>query len=174
MKHNNTTMKNQFKNLFFAFLLIVGTFVTQAQVAHINSEELVQSMPETKTMSEEMKKLGEGFDTEYKTQASALQTKLVKYQEEAGSKTNEENGKRQEEIAEIQKKLQVYLSSAREELQKKEFDLLKPIIEKAQNAIQEVAKEKGIKYVLDSSPGKGLIVFEGDDLMTSVKSKLGI
>jgi outer membrane protein len=164
----------QIKKLLFTLILIAGVFTTQAQVAHINSEELVQAMPETISMAEEMKKLGGNFDTEYKTQASALQTKLQKYQEEAPNKTNEENEKRQQEVAEIQKKLQVYLSSAREELQKKEFGLLKPIIEKAQNAIQEVAKEKGIKYVMDSAPGKGLIVFEGEDLMASVKAKLGI
>jgi len=51
---------------------------------------------------------------------------------------------------------------------------LKPIVEKAQKAVSDVATEKGVKYVLDASPGKGLIVFEGEDLMPSVKTKLGI
>ena len=60
------------------------------------------------------------------------------------------------------------------EIQKKRFDLLKPIVEKAQKAVSDVASEKGFKYVMDSSPGKGLIVFEGEDLMPSVKTKLGI
>jgi outer membrane protein len=47
-------------------------------------------------------------------------------------------------------------------------------VEKAQKAVSDVATEKGVKYVLDSSPGKGLIVFEGEDLMPFVKTKLGI
>ena len=68
----------------------------------------------------------------------------------------------------------MYTRAADQEIQKKRFDLLKPIVEKAQKAVSDVAKEKGLKYVLDSSPGKGLIVFEGEDLMPSVKSKLGI
>ena len=59
-------------------------------------------------------------------------------------------------------------------MQKKQNDLLIPIIEKAQKAIQDVAKEKGIKYVLDSAPGKGLIVFDGEDLLPAVKTKLKI
>ena len=59
-------------------------------------------------------------------------------------------------------------------MQKKQFDLLTPIIEKAQKAIQDVAKEKDIKYVFDSAPGKGLIVFEGENLLQEVKTKLGI
>jgi len=166
-------MKN-IKNFLVAIILVMVGFTTQAQVAHINSEALVAAMPETKAMGEELKATGQGFDTEYKAQANALQAKLKKYQAEASTKTNEENEKRQVEIAEIQQKLQQYLTSAREELQKKEFDLLKPIIERAQNAIKEVAKTKGIKYVMDSAPGKGLIVFEGEDLLPAVKAKLGI
>ncbi len=161
------------KTVLVAFILF-ATGLAQAQVAHINSEELVAMMPETKAMTQDLKVLGENFDTEYKAQASALQAKLQKYQTEAASKTNEENEKRHAEVGEIQNKLQVYLSSAREEMQKKEFDLLKPIIEKAQKAIQDVAKDKGIKYVMDSAPGKGLIVFDGEDLLPAVKTKLGI
>jgi len=166
-------MKN-IKQILVAIVLFTTGFVSQAQVAHINSEELVAAMPDTKAMQDQMKVLGQSYDTEYKAQAQALQAKLQKYQTEAATKTNEDNEKRQQEVAEIQQKLQLYLRTAQEELQKKEFDLLKPIIEKAQTAIQDVAKEKGIKYVLDSSPGKGLIVFEGEDLLPAVKAKLGM
>ena len=42
-------------------------------------------------------------------------------------------------------------------------------------AINEVAKEKGIVYVFDSAPGKGLIVFDkGEDLLKAVQAKLGM
>lgn len=161
------------KAILVAIVLFTTAFA-QAQVAHINSEELVALMPETKAMQDELKVLGQNYDTEYKAQTNALKAKLQKYQTEAQTKTPEENEKRQQEVAEIQQKLQLYLRSAQEEIQKKEFDLLKPIIEKAQTAILTVAKEKGIKYVLDSTPGKGLIVFEGEDLLAAVKAKLGM
>ena len=167
-------MKN-IKRILVAVVLFATSFTTQAQsVAHINSEALVSAMPDTKAMQDQMKVLGQNYDTEYKAQAQALQAKLQKYQTEAATKTNEENEKRQQEVAEIKQKLDLYLRSAQDELQKKEMDLLKPIIEKAQKAIQDVAREKGIKYVLDSAPGKGLIVFEGEDLLPAVKAKLGI
>ena len=166
-------MKN-IKQILVVVVLFATSFVAQAQVAHINSEELVAAMPETKAMQDQMKVLGQSYDTEYKAQAQALQAKLQKYQTEAATKSNEENEKRQIEVEEIKQKLQLYLRTAQEELQKKEFDLLKPIIEKAQTAIQDVAREKGIKYVLDSAPGKGLIVFEGEDLLPAVKTKLGM
>jgi len=99
---------------------------------------------------------------------------MQKYQAEAATQTDAENEKRGAEVQELQKKLQLYAQEAQQQLQKKEFDLYKPIGEKAQKAIKDVAAAKGVQYVLDSSPGKGLIVFEGEDLMAAVKTKLGI
>lgn len=162
------------KTFLLALTLTVGIFASNAQVAHINSEELVQAMPETIAMGNELKRVGGEYEQEITTQRTELQAKAKKYQEEAPTKSNEINARRQEEVVELQQKLQVYMRSAQEEIQKKEFTLLKPIVEKAQKAIQDVAKEKGVKYVLDSAPGKGLIVFEGEDLMSSVKAKLGM
>ena len=58
-----------------------------------------------------------------------------------------------------------------EDLQEKEFNLLKPIVEKADNAIKAVAKAQGIQYVVDSAM---LIVADGKDLMADVKKQLGL
>lgn len=166
-----------FKNLLVAGVLFLGVMTTanaQSKVAHINTQELVAAMPETKQMQEELKKVAQAYDTDYKAQGSSLQAKMQKYQAEAATQTDAENEKRGAEVQELQKKLQLYAQEAQQQLQKKEFDLYKPIGEKAQKAIKDVAAAKGVQYVLDSSPGKGLIVFEGEDLMAAVKTKLGI
>ena len=164
------------KLLLLASVLFLGFNAVSAQskIAHINTEALVAAMPETKAMQEELKKIAQTYDTEYKSQGNALQAKLQKYDAEASTQTDTENAKRAKEVQDLQKKIQVYATTAQQELQKKEFDLYKPIAEKAQKAIADVASEKGIQYVFDSSPGKGLIVYQGEDLMTAVKAKLGI
>jgi outer membrane protein len=58
-----------------------------------------------------------------------------------------------------------------QDLQKKEYDLLKPILEDADAAIQTVAKAQGFQYVLDAGM---LIVADGKDLMADVKAHLKI
>ncbi|MDX1720397.1 MAG: OmpH family outer membrane protein, partial [Salegentibacter mishustinae] len=63
---------------------------------------------------------------------------------------------------------------ARQELQKKENDLIRPVIEKAREAIQKVAREQGFDYVLDSTTGTGVILADGKDLMADVKAELGM
>jgi outer membrane protein len=164
-----------FRNLFVAFALFTAFNTIQAQnVAHIDSEQLLMAMPETKAMETELKKVQQTYADEYNAQATALQAKLKKYDAEAPTQTDVKNEERRVEVETLKQKIQKYAQTADQEIQKKRFDLLKPIVEKAQKAVSDVASEKGVKYVFDSSPGKGLIVFEGENLMPAVKSKLGI
>jgi outer membrane protein len=164
-----------FRNLFVAIALLTAFNTVEAQnVAHIDSEQLLMAMPETKAMETELKKVQQTYADEYNAQATALQAKLQKYDQEAPTQTDAKNEERRVEVEGLKQKIQKYAQTADQEIQKKRFDLLKPIVEKAQKAVSDVATEKGVKYVLDSSPGKGLIVFEGEDLMPSVKTKLGI
>jgi outer membrane protein len=164
-----------FRNLFVAFALMMAFNTAQAQtVAHIDSEQLLMAMPETKAMETELKKVQQTYADEYNAQATALQAKLQKYDAEAPTQTDAKNEERRVEVEGLKQKIQKYAQTADQEIQKKRFDLLKPIVEKAQKAVSDVATEKSLKYVLDSSPGKGLIVFEGEDLLPTVKTKLGI
>lgn len=164
------------KNLLLVSVLFLGFTAVQAQskMAHVNTQELVGAMPETKQMQEELKRIGQAYDTDYKNMGSSLQAKLKKYDAEAATQTDSENQKRGVEVQELQKKLQLFAQSAQQEIQKKQEDLYKPIAEKVQKAIADVAAEKGIQYVFDASPGTGLLVYKGDDLMAAVKAKLGI
>ena len=163
------------RNLFVAFALLTAFNTVQAQnVAHIDSEQLLMAMPETKAMETELKKVQQTYADEYNAQATALQAKLKKYDAEAPTQTDVKNEERRIEVKSLQEKIQKYAQTADQEIQKKRFDLLKPIVEKAQKAVSDVATEKGVKYVYDASPGKGLIVFEGEDLLPAVKTKLGI
>ena len=164
-----------FRNLFVAIALMMAFNTAQAQtVAHIDSEQLLMAMPETKAMETELKKVQQTYADEYNAQATALQAKLQKYDTEAPTQTDAKNEERRVEVEGLKQKIQKYAQTADQEIQKKRFDLLKPIVEKAQKAVSDVATEKSLKYVLDSSPGKGLIVFEGEDLLPTVKTKLGI
>ena len=165
-----------FKNLLLASVLFLGFMTANAQskVAHINTQELVAAMPETKQMQEELKKVAQAYDTEYKSQGTALQAKVQKYDQEAPTQTDAKNAERMQEVQDLQKKLQVYAQTAQQELAKKQEDLYKPIGEKAKKAIETVAADLGIEYVFDSSPGAGLVVFKGQDLMAATKTKLGI
>lgn len=173
--------------LFFAFSL---SAFAQSNIAHINTTELVAAMPEMNDAKAELEKLAKTYETDIQTMAAELQSKVQQYDKESGnplkfplgwnkddeslkSQITAENAKRLQEVQGMEQSIRQYQGQAQQELQKKEFDLLKPITEKAQAAINKVAASLGFEYVLDSTQGQGVIVASGKDLMEEVKKELG-
>jgi outer membrane protein len=166
-----------FKTLLLATALFIGaTSFTQAQskVAHINTQTLIQAMPEMNTAQAEMDKLGKTYEADIQAMVTEYQNKMKQYEAEAATKTDEENQKRLVEVQTMQQNIQQYQTQAQQEMQKKEIDLLKPITEKAKSAILKVARAQGFEYVLDSTQGGGVIMADGKNLLDDVKKDLGI
>ena len=168
-------MKHLKNLLLTATLIIAFSFNAQAQskVAHINTQELVESMPEMKSAKSELEKLAKTYETDIQAMATELQNKITQYDAESSTKTDEENGKRLQEVQSMEQSIRQYQAQAQQDLQKKELDLLRPITEKAKNAILKVGNAQGFDYILDSSQGQGVIMANGKDLLADVKAELG-
>ncbi|MFC5047249.1 OmpH family outer membrane protein [Aquimarina hainanensis] len=167
----------QLRTLLVACALVLGTsgfMNAQSKVAHIASQELVESMPSFKNAKSEIQKLNKTYDAEIRNMVLELQNTIKKYSQEAETKTDEENLKRQQEIQATEKSINDYRQNALQDLQKKEAELMKPILEKARASIQKVARAQGFQYVLDSTTGTGVIMADGKNLMADVKKDLGI
>jgi outer membrane protein len=163
--------------LFIAALfLFVGatSFMNAQEIAHINSQDLIAAMPEMKAAQSQLEKLQKTYDTEIKNMMKEFENKYKQYEAEATNKTEEENAKRAQEIQNMQNNISAYRDQAIKDLQKKEADLLQPVLDKAKQAIQKVARAQGFKYVLDSGQGSGVIMADGKDLLNDVKKDLGI
>jgi outer membrane protein len=164
----------QLKSLVIVVIFFIGTQVSaQTKVAHIDVQALMTSMPEMKTAQEQLKKIQETYDKEYKGMVTEYQTKLQKYEQESATAGDVLNETRSKEMQDMGTRIQQYQQTAQKELGQKEVDLLKPIMEKAQAAVKKVAKAKGITYVLDATTGSGVIVADGEDLLEAVKKELG-
>lgn len=164
----------QLKTLAIAIVLFIGTQVSaQTKVAHIDVQALMTSMPEMKTAQDQMKKIQETYDKDYKNMVTEYQTKLQKYERESATAGDALNETRTKEMQDMGNRIQQFQQTAQKELGQKEMDLIKPIMEKAQKAIQKVAKAKGVNYVLDATTGSGVLFAEGIDLLADVKKELG-
>ncbi|GAA4297045.1 MULTISPECIES: OmpH family outer membrane protein [Aestuariibaculum] len=166
----------QLKNLLLATVLCVASVTlsnAQSKVAHINTQELIQAMPEMKAAQTQLETLSKTYQTDMQASITEYQNTAKQYDAEAATKTEEENAKRMQELQEKQMRIQQFQSDAQKDLQKKEMDLLKPITEKARTAILKVARAQGFDYVLDSAQGVTILA-DGKDLLNDVKKELGI
>lgn len=166
----------QIKTLVLAIMVFLGTQAVSAQskVAHINVRELMTAMPAMKDAQAQIQKLQDQFDNEYKVMVEEYQAKLKKYEGEAPTAGDAINETRTKEMQDLGSRIQQFRETVQQNLQDKELELVKPIMEKAQAAIQKVSKAQGFQYVFDATQGGGLLITDGPDLLADVKKELGI
>lgn len=164
------------KLLAVAIVLFIGAtqMSAQSKIAHIDTEELVSIMPEMKQAGNELEKISKTYETELRNLASTFESRRNRYENEAESKTDEENMLRAQELQEMQNNIQEYRQTAMRELEQKEQDIVAPLLEKARKAIEKVGRAQGFDYVLDARLGAGIIVADGKNLLEDVKKELNI
>jgi len=166
-------MMKQIKTLLIAAILILGasnTMNAQAKVAHVDVSEIMSKMPAMLDAQNQLQKLSATYDAEYKKMIEEYQTKIKKYEAEAATVSEAINGERSKEVQDMQGRITSYRDNAQKELQQKDSDIVKPIMEKVKASIQKVGKAKGYQYVLD---GSTLILADGPNITADVKKDLG-
>jgi outer membrane protein len=166
-------MMKQFKTLAMVALLFIAgnqAMNAQAKTAHVDVSDLMSKMPAMLDAQKQLEKLSGTYDTEYKTMVEEYQNKLKKYEQEASTVTEAVNETRSKEVQDMQKRIVDYRDNAQKELQQKESDIVKPIMEKVKASIQKVGKAKGFQYVLNS---EGLLLADGPNITADVKKDLG-
>ncbi|TDD78614.1 OmpH family outer membrane protein [Flavobacterium caseinilyticum] len=163
----------QFKTLLIAAIFILGanqTISAQAKTAHVDVSEIMTKMPAVLDGQKQLDKLSTTYDAEYKKMVEEYQAKITKYKAEAVTVTEAVNEGRSKEVQDMEKRIVDYRDKAQKELQQKESDIMKPLMEKVRASIQKVGKAKGFQYVLD---GSSLLLADGPNLTMDVKKDLG-
>jgi outer membrane protein len=167
------------KNLVIALLLVVATIgVTNAQVknkfGHINSQELLEVMPEKATADQQIEEFGKQLQKQLQTMMAEREAKVNDYMENEATMSEIIAQTKAEEIQMLDQRIQAFQQNAQQSLAKKEGEAYQPILDKARKAIEEVAKENDFTYIFDVSAGALLYQPESDDILALVKTKLGI
>ncbi|MEO6150733.1 MAG: OmpH family outer membrane protein [Mucilaginibacter sp.] len=156
-------------------VLFAGNYAkAQSKTGHINFNALIEQMPEAKTIKTTLDAYQKQFVDQNTTMATEFQTKVQAYDAKKATMTDATKTATEAELQDLQKRLQDFQRDAQSKIEAKGRELSNPLMLKAKTAITQVAKEKGYAYVLDSSQIELLVSPEADDLLASVKVKLGL
>lgn len=165
-------MKKILKVLFVGmmFFAAMGTVDAQQKVGYINMAKLIDGLPSAKQAANNLQSLQERMTKELQTKEQAWQTQFELAQKEAmgGTLSPQQQQQKEQYLQSEYAKLEQEAKRIQQDIEKKRADLLNPILEKIQNAIDQVAKEKGYNVILDSSNGDILYGEESDDILTFV------
>ncbi|MBE9584382.1 OmpH family outer membrane protein [Mucilaginibacter sp. JRF] len=168
-------MKRLFKVALVAVcMLFVGTYAKAQKIAHINFNQLIEQMPETKTIRTQMEAYQKTFVDTYTTMGNEFQTKAQAYEKDKATMNDATRSAKETELQDLQKRIQDFQKDAQGKVEAKSNELTRPLFTKARASISKVAKAKGYTYVLDSSQTELLVSPDADDLLASVKADLGL
>jgi outer membrane protein len=170
-------MKSVFKICVLGILLFSAGFANaQApKFGHIDMQALVQIMPERAVAEKQFLAYQKEIEDAYGVMQKELQAKFVDYSAKKDSMSETMRRMKEEDLNAMQERVQTYSQSAQQQLQTKNAELYKPILEKADKAVKDVGAEKGLIYVFDMSAR--VILYnskESVDILPFVKTKLGI
>ncbi|HKK43628.1 MAG TPA: OmpH family outer membrane protein, partial [Bacteroidales bacterium] len=105
-----------------------------------------------------------------------LNNKSDAYQKESKNYTDIVKQTKQQELSDLNKRIQDFQTNAQQQLQDKQVELFQPIYSKVDQAIKDVGKENGYTYIFDISKGSVLYfdTSKSTDILPLAKAKLGL
>jgi outer membrane protein len=157
-------------------LLGVGTVneVLAQKVGHLNSAQILSEMPEVLAADAELETLQKQLVAQAQRKVEALQRDYqeLMQREQQGDLSPRRMQEEQMKLREKEMELQQEDQKIQETLMRKREELLNPIIDRVQNAIEAVARENNFDYVLDTSAGTVLYFDESMNIGQLVRERL--
>ena len=172
-------MKNMFK-IFVLSLLMFGMSQTSELIAqkigHLNSAAILSEMPEVLAADAELETLQQQLVAQAQRKIESLQQDYQELlrQEQQGDLSPRRLQEEQMRLREKEQELSMEEQNIQTTLMRKRNELINPILERVQDAIDEVAKENNFQYILDTSGGSVLFADDSNDITGMVRAKLGI
>jgi outer membrane protein len=160
-----------------AVLIIAGSQRADAQnikFAHINTDELIQALPDYDSATSKLESFRKDLLNALELMTVDFNNKNDAYQRDLKTFTDVVRQTKEQELVDMNRRIQEFQNNAQTQLQDKQAELIQPIMAKVDKAIKDVGKENGFVYVFDT---KALLYFDeskSTNILPMAKAKLGI
>jgi Outer membrane protein len=146
-------MKNGIKALLLVCGVLFGSiaFGQNFKFGVVNSQEIISKMPERDSAEAKLMKLRNELGDQIEALQVEYNQKLQAYVQGRDKMADLVRNQKEKELTDLQGRIQEYGQNAEQELQKQQAALLKPIVEKINDAIKAVGKANGFTYIFDTA-----------------------
>ncbi len=168
-------MQLKYLILATAFLFIGMSGLEAQKYGHLNLGNLLELLPERQQADDVLAKFRDARIAEENAKIKALEEKVTRIRAKIQELSPLQIQEKEKEVQADQQAIQAFKQETIQQLEKKRRDLLGPILEKIQDAVDSVAKENGYVMIFDTSVMNSvLFAKDADDVMELVKAKLGL
>jgi outer membrane protein len=145
---------NKFLIAVCFFTLAASTRIQAQKFAFVDSEYMLGKMPEYKAAQKKLDDMSADWQKEIEKRLAEIDKMYKDYQAEQVVLTQDQQQKKQQEIVDKEKSLKDFQKSKfgqGGELEKKKQELIKPLQDKIFDAVQKIAKQRGLDFIFDKN-----------------------
>ena len=163
------------KKLLIMLLMCAPMAAFAQKFGHVNSQEIVQAMPEFTKARTDIEALTKQYEADLKSMQEELQKKSEAYEKEQATLPANVKQRREQELQEMYQKIQQSYQDNQQALAKEQSEKMQAITAKVLAAIKEVGQAGGFVYIMDLTGGIPYISTTlSTDVTAQVKAKLGL
>ena len=166
------------KKIIICAICAICGFTTanaQAKFGHINSQEIIQLMPEYTKAKSEIDALQAQYEADLKSMNDELQKKAEDFDKNQATLPDNVKQRRQQELQDMYAKIQQSYQDNQQALQKASAEKMQAITNKVLDAIKAVGQEGSYVYIMEMGAGIPYISTTlSTDVTAQVKTQLGL
>ena len=171
--------KKNMKTIILTLFLFFGTaFVFGQKYAYIDSDYILENVPEYKDAKEKLDKLADRWTKEIEERYAIIKTKKDNFSREEVLLPAEEKQKRKDEIVKMETEameMQKMRFGVKGDYFQKRQELVKPIQDKVFDAMQTVASKKAYTFVFDKANQSNLVYADPKmEISDAILKEMGI
>ena len=165
------------KKLILCAICAICGFTTanaQAKFGHVNTQEIIQAMPEYDKAKNEIDALQKQYEADLKSMQDELQKKGEAFEKEQATLPENIKQRRQQELNEMYQKIQQSYQDNQQALAKASQDKMQAIQAKVLDAIKAIGQSGQYVYIMENGSLPYISATLSTDITAQVKAKLGL
>ena len=163
------------KKLILMLLVFAPLTMMAQKFGHVNTQEVIQAMPEFTKARQEIEALQKQYEDDLKGMQEELKKKAEAFDKEQATLPDVIKQRREQELNEMYQKIQQSYQDNQQALAKAQNDRMQVITTKVLDAIKAVGQAGGYVYIMDTTAGIPYISTTlSEDLTSQIKAKLGL
>jgi Skp family chaperone for outer membrane proteins len=146
-------MVTRLSSVLAGLLLLAVLSAPSAQgqrIGYANQEALLANMPQMSEVQQKLQRAARQQQQELQKQQKQLQQEMQQYRQQQSLLSDSARAQRERELQQMQQELQKSSQQRQQQLRKRERELMQPLLEDLQSAIENVASEQNVDVVLRS------------------------
>lgn len=163
------------KIIFICIALLSSiSFLAQSKVGTIDSDYIVNLMPEAKIVVKRAQTYGAKLDSSFQIKLKEYQTKIEAYKKNEKTLGTLAKKTAVQELTSLESDIKKYQTNGQKLMQLKREELMRPLYKKLSDAIAAVSKANGYTQILTITGNQFAYIDDKFDITELVMKKLGV